>query len=150
MLREVQDCLYLRKRISVKLEVRDSNYRTEHEWIRAQLEDMMHHTQDLYWNSYADKVAVVRFELNFRTDARAVLDFHCDNHDADEPWNLGSVLVLVGNAADAEAVTCAQYMKKTWPDSGLTTLQDVECGLNYLRRSKQPSGRKSALVPYII
>lgn len=42
---------------------------------------------------------------------------------------LGTVITLTGSAIDAQAVTCEQYMRQTWPASGIDTLQAVERAL---------------------
>ncbi len=58
---------------------------------------------------------------------------------------LGEVIVITGTAIDAQATTCGQYMRQTWPLTGIETLERVQAAISsvygheYACRYNQPS-----------
>ena len=49
------------------------------------------------------------------------------NRREDGPYeDLGKVIVIVGTATDAQATTCREYMRQTWPLTGLELLNVLQ------------------------
>ncbi|ERF69251.1 hypothetical protein EPUS_09068 [Endocarpon pusillum Z07020] len=74
------------------------------------------------------------FHVSLRLEA--FLDWYCE---ADPCRDLEAVLTLTGSAIDAQAVTCKQYMKQTWPSSGIDTLRAVKKALAQAKANSSPS-----------
>jgi hypothetical protein len=56
-----------------------------------------------------------------------------EHYPGEEHLQLGSLITIVGFETDAQALTCAEYMRQVWPATGLETLgalqQAIENGL---------------------
>jgi hypothetical protein len=53
--------------------------------------------------------------------------------------NVGAVITLTGTTLNAQATTCAEYFKTTWPVTGTVLLDLLETGLSKLRHAHQPT-----------
>lgn len=92
--------------------------------------------------SYPDRIYAASFHVALRLEA--FLHWY---HGADRGQALGAVLTLTGSAIDAQAVTCQQYMKQTWPSSGIETLRAVEEALARAKASSSPTPYKCKIQP---
>jgi len=51
-------------------------------------------------------------------------------HYADQEYpQLGTLITLVGSGMDAQALTCAEYMRQVWPTTGVETLDALQKAL---------------------
>lgn len=73
----------------------------------------------------------------------SIVEFMCLQYGTDFP-NIGAVVTLTGSALYAQATTCAEYIKTTWPESGPAFLELLEAGLSTVRKELQ--AEKSAAV----
>ena len=89
-----------------------------------------------------DRVCAVSFHIVLRLEA--FLDWYCE---ADPCRDLEAVLTLTGSAIDAQAVTCKQYMKQTWPSTGIDTLRAVKKALAQAKANSSPSPYKCIVPP---
>jgi hypothetical protein len=74
---------------------------------------------------------LARFDVNW-----PVFDFMCSQYGTNFP-NIGAVVTLTGSALYAQATTCAEYVKTTWPSSGPAFLELLEAGLLKLRKESR-------------
>jgi len=58
------------------------------------------------------------------------IQFLAQTYPEDLNQDLAGVIVIVGDAIDAQVTTCENYMRQTWPLTGLDTLMGLQRALN--------------------
>ena len=74
---------------------------------------------------------LARFDVNW-----SIVEFMRSQYGTKSP-NIGAVVTLTGSALYAQATTCAEYVKTTWPNSGPAFLELLEAGLSKLQEEQR-------------
>jgi hypothetical protein len=70
---------------------------------------------------YNHGISKAKFEIPWN-----LLTFLKEHYPDEEQLELGSIITIVGDGIDAQALTCAQYMKQVWPTTGVETLSILQ------------------------
>lgn len=57
-------------------------------------------------------------------------NFLKEQYPSEEHLQLDSVITITGSEIDAQALTCAEYMRQVWPTTGLETLRALQRAVN--------------------
>jgi len=70
---------------------------------------------------YSHGISKARFEIRWN-----LLTFLKEHYPDEEHLELASIITIVGDGIDAQALTCGQYMQLVWPTSGVETLSVLQ------------------------
>jgi hypothetical protein len=70
---------------------------------------------------YNHGISKAKFEIPWN-----LLNFIKEHYPDEGQLELGSVITIVGDGIDAQALTCAQYMEQVWPTTGVETLSILQ------------------------
>jgi hypothetical protein len=70
---------------------------------------------------YLHEVYTASFEISCH-----LLAFIKEQYPDEENLELGSIITITGSSVDAQALTCAEYMRQVWPTTGLEVLDALQ------------------------
>jgi hypothetical protein len=120
--------LGLRRRIYNEDELHMANVRT---WVLEGLQHTACDTSDIIPGP-SEAGRLTHYPVTFNV-SWSIVEFMCFQYGTNFP-NIGTVVVLTGSALYAQATTCAEYVKTTWPDSGPALLEFLDAGLSRVRK----------------
>lgn len=72
-------------------------------------------------NTRTQGVSQARFEISWN-----LRKFLADKYPGEKDLKLGDLITIAGTGSDAQALTCAEYVRQVWPSTGFETLSALQ------------------------
>lgn len=82
--------------------------------------------EDLFGRYSASKGRRSRYEVHYQIDWNLLEFLRKQQYDTDEESMVESAIAITGSALNAQALTCLEYMKMTWPTTGPEVLRSLQ------------------------
>jgi hypothetical protein len=82
--------------------------------------------EDLFGRYSASKGRRTRYEVYYHINWNLLGFLRKQKYDKDQDSMVESAIAITGSALNAQALTCLEYMKMTWPTTGPEVLRSLQ------------------------